>query len=779
MSLNALGMGFLFTATDLASGVMDRVQGNLESLTEASGRAVEGLDKQVKGLGAGLVGVAIGMGGLKAATALADKAAVFEAALVKLGNAADATDAELAMLRETALKVGSTTEFTPTEALMGMRSLAQAGFNVREQMDLLTPSLLLASASMGALSPEEAAGLASQAMKAFGIDTQHAGLVVDQMVKSAGAFAMEIDDLPLGLGAASRGAQLLNQSMTETLVAFGMIKDVIPGTERAATAASVAMERLANPKVQAALKKSLGVDVIDKATGGFRVFGDILSDMAPKLNEMEEGQRAAFLESTFGSEGLAGLNAILTRMSTGVRTANGELIKGGAVFKYFRDQVIDSAGTTQKASDKYLATYEGQKKLLAGSLETLAIQIGEPFKDALAPALQLTVKALTLTLKLIEQTPGPLKKFGAIAILAGFSMMALGGGILVVKAGLPLLKLGLASAAKALWGFATAAWSAMLPFLPWILGLVVLGALIYDMTNDFHGLRFAWKWWKEEFEKNAWVKALTIIIGGLAVAIGGTYGLSWAIGVIVPAIGRFVGALQAMWATMLANPVVLIGVLLAMLTFMIIAISNNWFGLGDDFKLGCKLMLETVTKWVADVVNAIDGMFAYLESSKWGRILLKLVPGAEIGAAATKALAKQLNEAAQGEGTVSGTRGMGATQTADPKLPEPPAGMFSMFDPEQYQSSEPVSRPLGGRVGRSERAPLAAAEAAAQLAETQAALESRPDPGMSIDYDLLAKAVQSQPIVIRNELDGDQLSSSVSRINRSNAARSSLPVGAE
>jgi hypothetical protein len=275
------------------------------------------------------------------------------------------------------------------------------------------------------------------------------------------------------------------------------------------------------------------------------------------------------------------------------------------------------------------------------------------------------------------------------------------------------------------------------------------------------------------------VKALTIIVGGLGVALGGTYGLAWAMGAVVAVSGKFIAAMSAMWATMLANPVVLIGVLLAILALAIIAISNNWFGLGDDFKLGCKLMLETVVKWVADVVNAIDGMFAYLESSKWGRILLKLVPGAEVGAAATKALAKQLNEAAQGEGTVSGTRGMGATQTADPKAPELPVGGFSVFDPEQYQSSEPVSRPLGGRVGRTERAPLAAAETAAQLAETQAALEAQSGQSMSIDYDLLASAMQSQPIVIRNELDGDQLSSSVSRINRSNAARSSLPVGAE
>ncbi|WP_415841929.1 hypothetical protein, partial [Myxococcus xanthus] len=41
------------------------------------------------------------------------------------------------------------------------------------------------------------------------------------------------NELPLALGTAARGAQALNQSLPETLIALGLVKNVVPGVERA------------------------------------------------------------------------------------------------------------------------------------------------------------------------------------------------------------------------------------------------------------------------------------------------------------------------------------------------------------------------------------------------------------------------------------------------------------------------------------------------------------------------------------------------------------------
>jgi phytoene dehydrogenase-like protein len=42
----------------------------------------------------------------------------------------------------------------------------------------------------------------------------------------------------------------MNQSLSETLIALGLVKNVIPGVERASTAVAVSMERMADPEVQ-------------------------------------------------------------------------------------------------------------------------------------------------------------------------------------------------------------------------------------------------------------------------------------------------------------------------------------------------------------------------------------------------------------------------------------------------------------------------------------------------------------------------------------------------
>ena len=75
---------------------------------------------------------------------------------------------------------------------------------------------------------------------------------------NANAAALSASDLPLALGTAARGAQVLNQSLSETLIALGLVKNVIPGVERASTAVAVAMERMVDPKVQERMRGLTG-----------------------------------------------------------------------------------------------------------------------------------------------------------------------------------------------------------------------------------------------------------------------------------------------------------------------------------------------------------------------------------------------------------------------------------------------------------------------------------------------------------------------------------------
>src|SRR6266545_2533935 len=260
--LNSAGMGFVFTAKDLASSTIARLERTFASLDERVGLGTAKITSSFRELGVGAGLMTVGLVGLGSGFALAGVAGKFEEAIAQVGAVSNASAKELGMLHDAALDAGLATQFSPTEAAMGLRELAQAGFTARESTQLLLPVLDLAGGSLGELSPQGAAGLASQMMKAFGISTNQAASSMDQLIKSANLFALSAGELPLALGTVARGAQTMKQSLSESMLALGLVKNLIPGVERASTAASVAMERMAKPEVQQRLK-GMGVDVLD------------------------------------------------------------------------------------------------------------------------------------------------------------------------------------------------------------------------------------------------------------------------------------------------------------------------------------------------------------------------------------------------------------------------------------------------------------------------------------------------------------------------------------
>jgi TP901 family phage tail tape measure protein len=462
MALNNLGLGFVFTARDLASGAISNLERNFTSLDRRVGLGTENIQSAFQQLGVGLAVFTAGAATVGAAFSLANAAGRFEQSIAAVAAVSGATAVELEQLRGAAIDAGIATQFSPTEATMGLRELAQAGFNAQESMQLLIPVLDLAAGSLGELSPQQAAGLASQAMKAFGISTDQASISVDRMLQAVNVFALNASELPMALGTASRGAQALHQSLSETLIALGLVKNVIPGVERASTATAVAMERLADPQVQQRLR-GIGVAVVD-SRGGFRAFLDVLGDMAPALDRMSESQRSAFLLQAFGREALGGVNAILTQVTSGIRTNTGETVRGAQAIAYLRDQFENAGGTAARFREQMLNTFEGQKRLLAGSLETLAIVAGEPFAQVFRPLVTIVVDVVNAVLGVFRQLPAPVKRAFAAFVVGAGAVVAMVGAVIAAKAGIALLIIGLKAAGITIGGLLATILPAVLIF---------------------------------------------------------------------------------------------------------------------------------------------------------------------------------------------------------------------------------------------------------------------------------------------------------------------------
>jgi TP901 family phage tail tape measure protein len=446
-----MGLGFVFTARDLASNTINNLERNFMSLDKRVGLGTERLQSSFQQLGTGLAVFSAGAVMVGGAFALANISGEFEQAIAAVGAVSGATTEELQQLRDAAIEAGVATQYSPTEATLGLRDLAQAGFNAQESIKLLIPVLDLAGGSLGELSPQQAAGLAAQAMKAFSLSADDASISVDRMLQAVNVFALNASELPLALGTASRGAQTLNQSLSETLISLGLVKNVIPSVERSSTAVAVAMERMVDPSVQQKLK-GLGVEVTD-SQHRFRAFLDIVGDLAPELNRMNDAERSSFLLKTFGTEALGGVNAILTQLNGGIRTTAGVTVKGADAIKYLRDQFENAGGTAAKFREQMLDTFEGQKKLLRGSLETLAIVAGEPFTQVLKPVVSGVVDMVNALLAVFRGLPAPVKRAFAMFTVAAGTVLSLVGVAITAKASMALLAIALKAAGITMGGF--------------------------------------------------------------------------------------------------------------------------------------------------------------------------------------------------------------------------------------------------------------------------------------------------------------------------------------
>src|SRR4051812_45579805 len=89
MALNQLGLGFVFTAKDLASGVIDRVDRSFRRLEGTSAAATSAMRGQLAQLGQGVAIAGAGIAGLVALDHALDVSKEFSAAIAEVSTLID------------------------------------------------------------------------------------------------------------------------------------------------------------------------------------------------------------------------------------------------------------------------------------------------------------------------------------------------------------------------------------------------------------------------------------------------------------------------------------------------------------------------------------------------------------------------------------------------------------------------------------------------------------------------------------------------------------------
>lgn len=453
MALNSLGLGFVFTARDLASRTMRRVGNNFNVMSKKTAAGAKGMGVAAAAGAAGIGLMVAGVAALGGGLALANQAGAFEQGIAKVGAISRATADELEMLSQRAKQAGIDTQFSPTEATEGLSNLAAQGFNAAQSAELLGPALDLAAG--GQISIADASATTAAAVKVFSLSMDEASLAADQLLRISNVTALQAKDLQLALGTVSRGAVATKQSIDEMLPSIGLVKNTGVDASVAASSVSSALQFMAK---NAKSFKKIGVEVTD-AQGKFRPFMDIVLDADKALSEKfpNAADKTAKALQLFGRFGVTAFTGISEQVNAGIPDATGKILKGAEAVQFLRDSMTGAKGAAAEFKDALLNTFEGQKTLLKGSLQTLGIELGETFAKAFKPIVSAVIDVVNRVIKFIGSIPGPVKDaLGKVILIFGALATAAGGGILVslvfgaIAAAAETIAIALAIAAGAL-----------------------------------------------------------------------------------------------------------------------------------------------------------------------------------------------------------------------------------------------------------------------------------------------------------------------------------------
>ncbi|TXH17470.1 MAG: phage tail tape measure protein [Hyphomicrobiaceae bacterium] len=469
MSLNGgLGLGFLFTATDAASGVMRGLGTSYMRLEATSERSAKNTQAAMGAVMTGFGSLRVGAAAMRTAFDSAMDAGTFEQNLQRARLIMGSSVEEMGQMREKAMQSGMSSKFAPQEALEGIKELGTLGFTASESMAALDGTLNFAAAS--GLSVADASMTTGAALRIFSKDANEAAETADKLLKISDLTALASEDLQLALGSVSRGASATKQPLDDMLIAIGLVKNT--GVDASVAGQSVSSATLAIAK-NASVFRDLGIEVT-KADGSFKSFLDIALDTGKVMEGMkDEPEKVAMLYDLFTKFGLTATAAIGTQLAAGIKTATGETVKQEQALEYLRGTMKAAGGEAQKYKDATLDTLPGQLSLVKSMGQTLMLEVGDAVAKVLKPMVEHLRDGVDFVVKGYKQLSPPMQKGLALMTLIGGAILA-GGGAFVAFAGSLSLALPLITAMAT--GFVSAA-GAIVPTIGAIMALG--GAFMY------------------------------------------------------------------------------------------------------------------------------------------------------------------------------------------------------------------------------------------------------------------------------------------------------------
>ena len=349
-----------------------RVEGFQRGMSKAqrSLRNFEKSTRRARGMVVGATGaMARGFAavGTAATIAIADSIRVFadfETSMLRVKAISGATAEEFKGLTDLAKELGSTTAFTAREAAQAMGFLAQAGFDVGEVHGALPKVLSLAAA--GQLDLAEAADIAANVLRGFGLEANQTGRVADILAAASAKSNTSVREMGEAFSYVASTAAPMGLSIEETAAALGVLANTGQKGSRAGTGLTQVLVKMGE-EIAASGGLTDALETLD--TEGIQAVVDTMAELDTRAGRAALALTGQMKTLRGLTEEMHDVENISDKMAeTMLSGVTGSAIKAGSAFEGLR---IKLGETFEQFGvgffNELTATFQAMNKELVGS----------------------------------------------------------------------------------------------------------------------------------------------------------------------------------------------------------------------------------------------------------------------------------------------------------------------------------------------------------------------------------------------------------------------------
>lgn len=325
---------------------------------------------------------------------------------------AGASASDMEKLNSEAIKMGSTTKFTATEAGEALEYMAMAGWKTNQMLDGLAPIMNLAAASGENLG--NVSDIVTDALTAMGYQASDAAHFADVLAAASSNSNTNVGLMGETFKYAAPLAGALGYNVEDLAQAIGLMANAGIKSGQAGTALRSILTRLAKPtKESSDAMNAYGISLTN-SDGSMKSLMQVMENMRSSLRGLPEDEQAAAAAALGGQEALSGLLAIVNASDED--------------FNKLSESIRNCEGAADDMAATMLDNAQGDLTILQSAIEGLEISLWQLAEGPFRQIVQGITKNVDAFHAMDSATQLAVLKMGALAAAAG-PLLIKGGAI--------------------------------------------------------------------------------------------------------------------------------------------------------------------------------------------------------------------------------------------------------------------------------------------------------------------------------------------------------------